>query len=187
MNWLEQLAGAPGILAHGGIAAAVLLETGLFPTGADFLLILLVASRPEEWWIVFLAAAVGSMAGSALGYSVGRGIGRPLIRRVLPQAIRDRIERLYRQHDRVAVGVGGILPFVPFKHVSLTAGFFGLPFARYFWIATVSRTIRFFGLALISRIYQDQTRDLLLQHGWTVLVVFLVLGALAAGLTRRLA
>ena len=61
MNWLEQLAGAPGILAHGGIAAAVLLETGLFPTGADFLLILLVASRPEEWWIVFLAAAVGSI------------------------------------------------------------------------------------------------------------------------------
>ncbi|MAE71847.1 MAG: hypothetical protein CME06_15450 [Gemmatimonadetes bacterium] len=184
MEWLERLAEAPGGAAMGALALASLLEAGLFPTGADFLLILVIAGRPDEWLLATAVVIAASVAGSALGYWIGRGAGRPLIRRVLPTRTRLWLERVYQHNDALAVAVGGLLPFVPFKHVSLTAGFFDLYFVRFLAVATISRGIRFALIGYASSRYQEQVRSALIDHGLT-LVATIVVVALVVELIRR--
>jgi len=184
LEWLERLASTPGPLAMGALALASLLEAGLFPTGADFLLILVIAGRPDDWLLATAVVIVGSVAGSALGYSVGHGVGRPLVRRVLPNRTREWLERVYQRHDALAVAVGGLLPFVPFKHVSLTAGFFDLDLVRFMIVSTLARALRFALLGFAASVFREQVRGALVDHGLTIVVVIVVV-ALAVEALRR--
>jgi undecaprenyl-diphosphatase len=184
MEWLEGLTSAPGPVAFGALALASLLEAGVVAAGADFLLILLIASRPNEWLAATAVATAASAIGSGLGFWLGRGLGRPLIRRVLPARSRRWIENHYRSHDVTAVGVGALLPFVPFKHISLTAGFFDLDFKRFILAASLTRGIRFVVIGYAASRYHREVWDALLQHGWAIVGAVLLAGA-AVELTRR--
>lgn len=184
MEWLEKLAAMPGSVALGALALASLLEAGLLATGADFLLILVIAARPQDWLLATLIVSLASVGGSALGYWVGRGVGRPLIRRILPDRASEWIAGIYQRNDGVAVGVGALLPFVPFKHISLTAGFFELAFPRFLIVSTVTRTLRFGILGFASARYREQVREALVAHGLTIVVAILLLAGLAEACRR---
>ncbi len=186
MEWLERLAEAPGGAAIGALALASLLEAGLFPTGADFLLILVIAGRPDEWFLATAVVIAASVAGSALGYGIGHGAGRPLIRRVLPARTRLWLERVYQHNDALAVAVGGLLPFVPFKHVSLTAGFFDLHFVRFLAVAAISRALRFALIGYASSCYQEQVRSVLIDHGLTLVAAIVAFAVVVELIRRRL-
>ncbi len=187
VEWLERLAAAPGPVALSALALASLLESGLVAAATDFLLILFIAGRPDQWLAATTIVIGASILGAAFGYWLGRGIGRPLIRRVLPATGRRWIEDLYRRHDVTTVGIGALLPFIPFKHISLTAGFFNLDFTRFIGASSIMRTVRFAVLGFAASRYHEEVWEALRQHGWTLVIAVLLCGAFVEVGRRRLA
>ena len=185
MEWLEKLAQAPGVVAFGALALASAIEAGLLAVGADFLVILVIAARPDNWIVVAAVASLGSIAGTWIGHVVGRGVGRPLIQRILPDSWLIGIEGAYARHDLWVMAVSGLLPMVPYKHISLTAGFFNVDRNRLLVASGISRTLRFVALAYLAMIYRDGLRVLLVEHGLAVLVGIILL-AVVVEVVRRM-
>jgi uncharacterized membrane protein YdjX (TVP38/TMEM64 family) len=68
-----------------------------------------------------LIAVTGTLTSAILGYITGRKLGRRPVR-LLAGARVNRISRQLASHGVLAIAAARLLPFIPFSHVSITAG-----------------------------------------------------------------
>jgi phospholipase D1/2 len=68
-----------------------------------------------------LVSVAGTLASALLGYFTGRWLGRGPVRLLAGRTI-NRISRQLASHGVLAIAAARLLPFIPFSHVSITAG-----------------------------------------------------------------
>jgi len=131
-----------------------------------------------------LAGALGYVVGSVAGWAIGRYGGRPFVERHgrllhVSEARLGRAERWFDRHDRWAVLLGTITPFVR-SFVAIPAGLFRVRLGRFVLWATVGSLVFAFaftgiGYAVGSH-YERIHRfvDLALLAGAAALVLYLV-------------
>jgi membrane protein DedA with SNARE-associated domain len=131
-----------------------------------------------------LAGALGYVVGSVAGWAIGRYGGRPFVERHgrllhVSEARLGRAERWFDRHDRWAVLLGTITPFVR-SFVAIPAGLFRVPVGRFVLWATIGSLVFAFaftgiGYAVGSH-YERIHRfvDLALLAGAAALVLYLV-------------
>jgi membrane protein DedA with SNARE-associated domain len=159
-----------GVVAH-GVAGVVLLMAvdALLPVGGELVMVVAgaiaagaFAGAPtlfgaqlslgaEAYVVLCLGGVVGSLAGALIGWLVGDRIGRDTLARHghlvhLGAGRVDRAERWFGRYGAWAVLLGRLTPLVR-SFISIPAGLFGEPLARYTVLTAIASTIWCFGFA----------------------------------------
>jgi membrane protein DedA with SNARE-associated domain len=192
------------LLAVGAVLPAaselVLLYAGALASGAfaSQHVVLFGHEIDSGFWAYLtmaLAGALGYVAGSVVGWAIGRYGGRPFVEqhgRLLhvSEARLGRAERWFDRHDRWAVLLGTITPFVR-SFVAIPAGLFRVPLARFVLWATIGSllfALAFTGIGYAVGDHYERIHryvDFALLAGAAVLVLYLVFRWFSRLKTRR--
>ncbi len=175
LGWAHKPYGAAALFA---LAFA---ESSFFPIPPDVLLIALALSIPRRALYFAAIASIGSVAGGAFGYGIGlyfmNFIGNHIINLYGLTDKFDYIQGLYRNYDAWAVAIAGFTP-IPYKVFTITAGAFKINFIVFILASFISRSARFFIIALLIRRYGVPIKEFIEKYFniLTLIVVLLVIG-----------
>jgi len=173
-DWVLSWAHKP----HGAAALFVLAfaESSFFPIPPDVLLIALALSIPARSLYFALIASIGSVLGGAFGYVIGlyfmEFIGSHILDLYGLTEKYAYIQGLYRHYDAWAVAIAGFTP-IPYKVFTITAGAFRINFFVFMAASFVSRSARFFIIALLIRRFGAPIR-LFIEKYFNILTLALV-------------
>ena len=134
-----------------GLADSSVIPT---PGSLDILLILLVASEPQYWWIYVIAATIGSALGAYLTYRIGLRGGREGLEKRIPE---KKLRNVYRWSEKYGVGavaVPALLPPpFPLSPFLLAAGVLKVPKTKFLAAYSAGRLVRYSIVAWLGRRY----------------------------------
>jgi membrane protein YqaA with SNARE-associated domain len=157
----------------------------------DALLMLFCMHNPERRYTYALVATLSSIVIGLIGYGLGYlfwdSIGSFVTQYLVSQSFFDRLVQHYNDYEFLAVFMGGFLP-IPFKAVTISAGFCKLSLTGYVAALFVSRALRFFLIAGVMqrwgtpiRLFIDRHfRNLVIAFGVKVLLTFAFFWVLGA-------
>ncbi len=139
-------------------------ESSVFPVPPDLLLMALSLSIPARSFYYALICSSGSVLGGIGGYLIGLFLFETLGVAILNlYGITDKyayVQELYRTYDVWVVGLAGFTP-IPYKVFTIAAGVFQIDFTAFVAASIVSRSARFFLLALLMYLYGGPIRRFL--------------------------
>jgi membrane protein YqaA with SNARE-associated domain len=182
-DWCIDAAGKPyAIWVMGGVSFA---ESSFFPVPPDIMLIPMALSRPDRAWRYAVACTLASVAGGVLGYLIGA---------LLYDSVGQWIVHVFRYGDKIEAArqgfaeyggwiilIKGFMP-IPYKIVTIAAGFSGYNIVPFVFLSLVTRGGRFFAEALLLKRYGPSARVLIerrLGFWVTIAAVAVVAGFLA--------
>jgi len=172
LGWAHTPYGAPALFV---LAFA---ESSFFPVPPDVLLIALALSIPARSLYFAAIASVGSVLGGILGYGIGlyfmQFIGAHIINLYGLGDKFDYIQGLYRHYDAWAVAIAGFTP-IPYKVFTITAGAFRINFFVFVAASALSRSARFFIIALLIKKYGKPIRVFIERYFNILTLIFVVL------------
>ncbi len=161
-------------------------ESSFFPVPPDVMLIPMSLARPERAWYYAAVCTVTSVAGGAVGYAIGA---------LLYDSVGSWVIQLYGYGDKVEafragyaewgawiILLKGLTP-IPYKLVTITAGFADFSFWQFILLSFVARGGRFFVVAILLNRYGVWIRETIEKHLtlWVTLgAIVLVLGFVVA-------
>lgn len=113
------------------------------------LIIFCVKRRERAWWyatVATIASVIGGLFGYCLGYWLWDLVGPLLVSTVMTPALFERAVAYYTEYEALAVLIGGFTP-VPYKAITLSAGFCHLSLIPFVSYSIVARGARFFLVA----------------------------------------
>ena len=149
-------------------------ESSFFPVPPDVMLIPMSLARPERAYFYATVCTITSVAGGLLGYLIGLllydSVGQWVIQLY---GYADKVENFrdaYREYGAWIILLKGLTP-IPYKVVTLTAGFAAFSLPLFLALSVVSRGVRFFVLAFLLNRYGAQARKIIEERlGFWVLV-----------------
>src|SRR5689334_23032360 len=140
-----------GVVLLGALDSSMVF---FLPLGIDFVLILLVARKPELFWMYALLATVGSMIGAAATFWIGRKVGEHGLSRFVKESRLKRIQERVGNSAAVTIGALAIIPPpFPFTAFVLTSGAWRLNAWTFFLTFVAVRTIRFLAEGALAAHY----------------------------------
>lgn len=122
------------------------LESSFFPIPPHPLLGLMCLARPERalrfGFICTLASVLGGLLGYGIGHFLYETVGQQILT-ALGLAAKFPVAACYlRDYGAEIILIKGATP-IPFKLITITAGFVGLPLFTFLWASIVSRAFQF--------------------------------------------
>ncbi len=152
------------------------LESSFLPIPIDLAMIPICLARRQQFWLIVLVGAAGSVVGAIAGYMIGaflmEVVGNWLINIYGMREGFSQFEVLYAEKGWLAVAVAGITP-IPFKVAAIVSGAAGMRFDLFFCRSFGIRFFRFALIALMIRIFGPRLQKMLESHGgkFTLLMV----------------
>lgn len=143
LHWAETPYGTPALFL------LAFTESFFFPLPPDILLIALSLSIPKKAFEYAAVCTIGSVLGGAFGFFLGYQfweIGKPILFNYVNEADFETIRRYFQDYEAWAVGIAGFTP-IPYKALTISAGFFRANFLIFVAVSLVSRAARFFLVA----------------------------------------
>ncbi len=170
-----------------GIGIASFLESTIVPIPLETLLIPLMQSRREKLWLIAAVTTLGCVLGAILGYLVGYFIFDLLKEYVFGNITTQEEFNIFKESINANgfwfVFSTGVTP-VPLQVAMLVAGVTQFSFVLYLLAVIGSRSIRYFGLALLVYFFGDKTEKLVRKYKWqtgfALLILIIVIVALNA-------
>lgn len=163
-NWACQKAYSP--MAPLWLALIFLLEMFLF-LPMDALLMLFCLHNPQRRFMYALVATLSSLVIGLIGYAVGYllwdSIGDFVTTHLISQDFFNRLVTQYNAHENLAVFIGSFLP-IPFKAVTISAGFCQLSINGFLISVFFARALRFFLIAEAMQRWGTQIRGFIDRH-----------------------
>jgi membrane protein DedA with SNARE-associated domain len=144
-----------------GVFVGMFLESSVLPIPSEFVLAGAGAMQIPILTIIIFGS-IGSTMGSAIGYSIGRYGGRPFIDAygkyilITPEKLAA-AEKWVEKYGPFAVFLSRLIPFIPFKVFSISAGIIRMsfiPFLLYTFLGMIPRTIVLASLGKTILIYK---------------------------------
>jgi membrane protein YqaA with SNARE-associated domain len=180
-----------------GVFAVAALDSSVIPLpvpGATDLMVLWLASRSVNIWVLLLCAVTGSLLGGYTSWRIGRKGGQIALRRYVPERLLKPMCNWIEHHSILSVAVFPMLPPpIPLTPFVLASGALGVSSRRFLVVFGLARTLRYSLVAWIGVTYGrhvvrmwNATLD---QWSSTILWMFaaIVAVAIGAGLWRRYA
>jgi membrane protein YqaA with SNARE-associated domain len=168
---------AAGPHAIWALIAVSFAESSFFPIPPDILLIPMMLARPRQAWrlalLCMVASVVGGMVGYAIGYFVFDAIGRPLLEFYHAMGKYDALKAGFDRWGVWIIILKGMTP-IPYKLVTIASGVAHFDFAAFVGASIVSRSLRFFLLALILWWFGEAARDFIEKRLALVTTLFAV-------------
>ena len=154
------------------------VESSFFPIPPDILLIAMVVASPVGWFRFACVCSVGSVLGGMFGYLIGYQfmdlIGDRIVAFYHFQEKWDKIGLLYDKYNAWAVAMAGFTP-LPYKVFTLSAGAFKINFPIFVLASAVSRSARFFLVAVLMYKFGPPFKILIEKYFNIFTIVFMVL------------
>ncbi len=186
-NWTLNWANRPS----SSIALFVLAfaESSFFPVPPDVLLMPLVLGQRKKWFRFAALCSAASVLGGAAGYCIGAwawtGIETCMYDWFSWAGFsREKylaVAAAYEQWNFWVVFTAGFTP-LPFKLITITAGVFGINFAVFLAASVISRSARFFLVAVLMHRFGPKIRPFVDKYfNWlSLLFVLLLVGGFIA-------
>lgn len=181
-EWVMRLAGSR--LAPVWLAIVSFTESSFFPIPPDVMLAPMVLARPQKAFIYAGICTTASVVGGFLGYFIGLHL-QPLGLFILkvfghPEGQAE-FQRWFDQWGLWVILIKGATP-IPYKLVTITAGFAKFSLVTFFWASVLTRGVRFFSVAAILKYFgpamlKEFERRLNL---YAILLLILFVGGLTA-------
>lgn len=158
--------------------AIAFIESSFFPVPPDVLLIPLVVANPKSWWKKALVCTVGSVCGAFLGYLIGvlfyETVGIAIINFYdLHEAVIS-LNKMYADNAFLTIFAGAFTP-IPYKLMTIMAGFSKIPLLTLFIASVIGRGGRFFLVAAALRIFGAKIQYTIEKYFNILSIVFLIL------------
>ncbi|HVC53182.1 MAG TPA: YqaA family protein [Stellaceae bacterium] len=169
-------------LAAGPNAIWVLLaiafaESSFFPLPPDILLIPMMLARPRDAWrlaaLCTLASVIGGMLGYAIGYFLFETVGRPILEFYHAMGRYDALKAGFDRWGVWIIIIKGMTP-IPYKLVTIASGVVHFNLVEFIGASIISRSLRFFLLALILWRFGPAARSFIERRLMLVTTLFAV-------------
>ncbi|CAO3446021.1 hypothetical protein [Azospirillum argentinense] len=167
------------------MSAVSFAESSFFPLPPDIMLVPMCLAEPKKLWrytnICALASLIGGMFGYAVGFYLFESIGRLIIDFYNAQESFQRFQDMFAEFGPWFLILKGITP-IPYKLLTITAGFAHLDLTVFILCSIVARFSRFYMIAILLHFYGPQVRDIIekrLMLVTTVLLVIIIGGLLS--------
>lgn len=164
-----------GILALFIIAFA---ESSFFPVPPDILLITLCIGAIARSFYFALVTSIGSVLGGMFGYFIGlrlfEVVGIPIINFYGWIEEYNYAKELYNRYDAWTISIAGFTP-IPYKLATITAGACKIDFKVFVIASALSRSARFFLVALLFRIFGEKVRRFIDKYFNLLTILFFIL------------
>ncbi|MAX30736.1 MAG: cytochrome B [Candidatus Marinimicrobia bacterium] len=173
-----------------GVAALFLLalaESSFFPIPPDVLLIPLALGARSKALRFALVCSVASIAGGMVGYGIGyfswwNGAGAYSAVAIFffnhipgfSEQVFLNIQEKYEIYNFLIVFTAGFTP-IPFKIITISAGAFSVNFPMFLLASTISRSVRFFLVALLIRKFGEPITAFIDKYFNILSIIFTIL------------
>jgi membrane protein YqaA with SNARE-associated domain len=148
------------------LALIFFLEMFLF-LPMDALLMLFCMHNPQRRILYAAVATLSSLAIGLIGYGIGYllwdTVGQFVTDHLISESFFNRLVDHYNAHEYVAVFVGSFLP-IPFKAVTISAGFCQISLSGFLISIFFARALRFFLIAELMQRWGTQIKTFIDRH-----------------------
>jgi membrane protein YqaA with SNARE-associated domain len=159
-DWCIGAAGKP--YAAWLLGAVSFAESSFFPVPPDVMLVPMALARPDRAWFYATVCTITSVAGGILGYLIGAllydSIGHWLIQFYGHGDAVETFREAYREYGAWIILLKGLTP-IPYKIVTITAGFASYSLLLFIVFSVITRGARFFILAFLLNRYGARARE----------------------------
>jgi len=156
------------------LAFLFFLEAFLF-FPVDPLLILFCIQNNKRSFFYATVATFSSILGGVAGYAIGslmwQSVGIKLVSWIISEATFNSAVLKYKLYQNWAVLIAGFTP-LPYKAVTLSAGFCNLPLLPFLFFSLISRGARFFLVAGTIYIWGAQIKDFIDRYFNQLVILF---------------
>ena len=160
------------------MAGVSFAESSFFPLPPDIMLVPMCLSEPKKLWrytnICALASLIGGLFGYAVGFYLFESVGRLIIDFYNAQDSFQRFQDMFAEFGPWFLILKGITP-IPYKLLTITAGFAHLDLTVFILCSIVARFSRFYMIAILLHFYGPQVRDIIEKRLMLVTTVLLVI------------
>jgi len=158
--------------------AGLFFIEAVFFIPVDPLLILFCIGNPKKSLRFATIATLSSVAGGLFGYFIGavlwQSIGIQLVSWIISESAFFKAVETYKLYQNWAVLIAGFTP-LPYKAVTLSAGFCKLPVLPFLTCSLIARGARFFLLAGLLRIWGVQVERFIDRYFNQLVLLFAIL------------
>ena len=152
-EWVLRLAGA----RHAPIALAAIsfAESSFFPIPPDVMLAPMVLAKPNRAFLYAGICTAASVLGGLLGYWIGvhlEPVGHAILRIFGHPDGQAEFQHWFDKYGLWVILVKGATP-IPYKLVTITAGFARFDLFTFVWASILTRGVRFFMVATILKFF----------------------------------
>ena len=189
-NWTMAKAAEPR--AEWWLAGFSFVEASFFPVPPHPLLGIMCLAEPKKAIRFALIATLASVAGGLLGYAIGHllyeSVGGQLLRLLGLAESFPKAACYLREYGAEIIMIKGATP-IPFKLLTITAGFIAMPLLTFIGASVVSRSISFMIVGVLFRLFGAPIKAFIDRYlglataGFVALVVggFLAIALLGGG------
>lgn len=145
------------------LAAIAFAESSFFPIPPDTLLLPMCLAQPRRAYLLAGLCTIASVLGGCFGYFIGAVLYQEL---ALPLAHAYHFEAGFAEFQAKYAAYGawviigkGLIPIIPYKLVSITAGIAHYNFLAFALLSIPVRASRFFLIAALLQRYGDPVRE----------------------------
>ncbi|HVE15445.1 MAG TPA: YqaA family protein [Chthoniobacterales bacterium] len=156
-------------------------EASFFPIPPDALLLPMCFARIKKWFSYAAWCTIFSVLGAIFGWVIGFFLWQHVSAfffRWIPgftPARFDSMSALYQQYGFWIIMAKGLTP-IPFKLITISAGACQVSLPTLILAAAISRGARFFGLALLVRLFGESAKPFIEKYlTWVLLACFVAL------------
>lgn len=172
-DWMGSKVGSA--YADAWLIALFFIESSFFIIPVDPLLILYCISNTKRSLYYAAIATMASVAGGIFGYFIGSvmwyGIGQVLVKWLISEKTFYDVVAKYKLYQNWAVLLAGFTP-IPYKAVTISAGFCNLAFVPFVTCSILARGARFFLIAGAIKMWGPQIKDFINQYFNYLVVAF---------------
>lgn len=175
-SWTEKLADSK----HGERSLYLLsaCEAVFFPIPPDPLLMAMIFHKHDRWLRYTLLTVLFSVLGGVIGYFVGWALFESIGNWILDTLhIRNDFESLskkFTENAGLAVFTAALTP-IPYKIVTLTAGFSGVNFGAFLLASIIGRGARFLAVGALAHYLGKKHKDKIEQYINLISIALVVL------------
>jgi membrane protein YqaA with SNARE-associated domain len=164
---------------HAGwwLALFAFMEASFFPVPPHPLLGLMCLAEPKKAIRYAVIATVASVTGGLLGYAIGHfayaAFGEALLRALHLADSFPKAACYLREYGAEIIIVKGATP-IPFKLLTITAGFIGMNLFVFLGASIISRSISFLIVGVLFRLFGAPIKAVIDKHLGKVTVAFVV-------------
>ena len=161
-DWCIEAAGKP--YAAWLLGAISFAESSFFPVPPDVMLVPMSLARPDRAYYYATVCTITSVAGGILGYFIGLllydSLGQWIIQFYGQGDTVESFRNAYRDYGVWIILLKGLTP-IPYKVVTITAGFAAFSLPLFILLSAVTRGARFFIVAFLLHRYGPQAREII--------------------------
>ncbi len=158
--------------------SALFFMEAIFFIPVDPLLILYCVQNSKKSFLYATIATISSVMGGITGFLIGKlmwnSIGINMVKWIISEATFNSAIMKYKLYQNWAVLIAGFTP-LPYKAITLSAGFCGLSIIPFITFSFISRGSRFFLMAGAIKVWGAQIKDFIDQYFNQLVILFTII------------